>query len=320
MELNGPLNVHWEMTNVCNLRCVHCYQQDDGARAGLPSSEILWRIAKKITQAGVFELTVTGGEPLLVPELVPLIRYFNKSSIRPHVTSNGMLVTDQTADVLAELDLTFQISIDSGNALKHNEIRRSSRAFTRAVEGARRLASRSVSVSFSYTAMPGNEEDLEAVVHLADDVGIDRVCVGEVMPYFGTADRRQDLTPATEGMAHFVAALKHAQNAAQRVKVVPALMSGHLFDPTLTKSSCTALDRDLAILHDGWAYPCPFVRSSKYRMGNVLTSSIEEIWQGPAARAFRAEKEVGPKHCTRDSSEPTLLKIGRRHDLSQEEF
>jgi len=311
MDLTGPLNVHWEMTNVCNLRCVHCYQQDDGHRQPLPPSEKLFTIAHRIIDASVFELTITGGEPLLVSDLRRLITLFNVKGIRPHITSNGMLVDDATADWLSRADLTFQVSIDGADADVHNAIRGSKYAFDRAIEGIRRLVARQVNVSIAYCATPANAQDIRNVVGLAKELGVKRVCVGEVLPRFGSPETARSLSFASEQYALFVAETRAiARTYAGQVDVAIALMSGHRYDASLREAPCTALDRDLAILHDGWVYPCPFVRSPDYRLGNILDESIRDIWKGEVARRFREEKASGsPKHCTFAASPRTSVDL-----------
>lgn len=304
MELAAPLNVHWELTNVCNLNCVHCYQQDDSHNRSLPSSGTLATIAQRIIDASVFEVTITGGEPLLVPQLRELIRSFNEHGVRPHVTSNGMLVSDEVADWLASVDVTFQVSLDAADPDVHNRLRGSKRAFSAATAGVRRLVERGVNVSIAYCAMPSNLGQVAAVVDVADGLGVGRVCIGEVLPYFGPVDRRTGLQFDPSSYADFVAGLTELKDHyAPRVEVAVALMSGHAHDPALRDAPCTALARDLAILHDGWAYPCPFVRSPEYRLGNLLTQSIADVWSGEVARRFRDERAAGaPKHCTTHGS------------------
>jgi MoaA/NifB/PqqE/SkfB family radical SAM enzyme len=300
MDIDSPLNIHWELTNVCNLHCVHCYQQDDGPRMPLPGDDILWPIAQRVVEARAFELTLTGGEPLLVPQLRELVQFFNQHHIRPHITSNGMLVDDSAADWLSKVDVTFQVSVDGATPEVHNAIRGSKRAFSRSVDGIRRLVNRGVEVSIAYCATPINSSEIEAVIALSAELGVKRVCIGEVLPQFGSAGSRQQLTFGIDTYGSFVGGLRGlARKYAGAVDVAIALMSGHQFDSALRNAPCTALERDLAILHDGWAYPCPFVRSHEYRLGNVLTTSIKDIWSGEVARRFRAEKASGaPKHCT----------------------
>lgn len=300
MDIELPLNIHWELTNVCNLRCVHCYQQDDGPRMPLPGDDILWTIAERVVEARVFELTLTGGEPLLVPQLRDLVQFFNEHQIRPHITSNGMLVDDSAADWLSKVNVTFQVSVDGATPEIHNAIRGSKRAFSRSIDSIRRLLDRGVEVSIAYCATPVNSSEIEPIVALSAELGVQRVCIGEVLPYFGSTGSRQQLTFDFGAYGSFVGGLRDlARRYADTVDVAIALMSGHQFDSALRNAPCTALERDLAILHDGWAYPCPFVRSHEYRLGNVVMTSIKDIWSGEVARRFRVEKASGaPKHCT----------------------
>lgn len=316
MALTAPLNVHWELTNLCNLTCVHCYQQDDGPRAGLPPGDSLETIARRIVESGVFEVTLTGGEVLLVPQLRELVSYFNSQGLRPHLTSNGMLVDEEKADWLAAADLTFQVSLDAADPERHNAVRRSPRAYERALAGVSRLVERGVEVSFAYTAMPDNLQEMEGVLAVATERGVRRVCVGEVLPEFGSAADRRKLEIGAEPFRRFVTGLRELQDAYRgRVELAAALLSGHLYDPQLRSSPCTALDRDLAILHDGWAYPCPFVRNPRHRLGDVRRHDLRTIWSGPAARRFREEKRTrSTKHCvsTATASGPVPVRIGPR--------
>ncbi|MER7969348.1 radical SAM protein [Streptomyces sp. NPDC096080] len=316
MALNAPLNVHWELTNLCNLNCVHCYQQDDGPRRGLPRSDLLDTIARRIMDADVFEVTLTGGEVLLVPQLRDIVRHFNSHGLRPHITSNGMLVNDEKADWLAAADITFQVSLDAADPTRHNAVRRSPFAYQRALEGVTRLVERGVEVSFAYTAMPDNLEEIEGVLAVAAERGVGRVCVGEVLPEFGGAANRRRLEMAAEPFGRFVAGLGELRERYRgRVDLVAALLSGHLHDRRLRASPCTALERDLAILHDGWAYPCPFVRDRRQRLGDVRQHDLRTIWAGPSALRFREEKRTqSTKHCVSTASHPgpVLLQLGAR--------
>jgi MoaA/NifB/PqqE/SkfB family radical SAM enzyme len=316
MALTAPLNVHWELTNLCNLKCMHCYQQDDGPGIGLPPADMLRLTARRIVEAGVFEVTLTGGEVLLVPQLRDLVAYFNSSGLRPHITSNGMLVDDATADWLAACDVTFQISLDAADPGRHNAVRRSPHAYAKALAGVSRLVERGVEVSLAYTAMPDNLGEIEGVLALAAERGVRRVCVGEVLPEFGNAENRRQLELGAEPFGRFVTGL-HALRDRYRgqVELAAALLSGHLHDQQLRASPCTALDRDLAILYDGWAYPCPFVRDPRQRLGNVRQHDIREIWSSQAAQRFRAEKQTKTsKHCVEAARQlgPVFVQLGAR--------
>jgi MoaA/NifB/PqqE/SkfB family radical SAM enzyme len=301
--------VHWELTNRCNLRCIHCYQQDDAPDATLPSTEILFAIAQRIVDANVFELTLTGGEIMMVPQLPEVIDFFNNAGIEPHITSNGTLVSERRADQLAERRLTFQVSIDSADPSVHDGVRQRPGALGRAVRGIERLVERKVPVSIAYTCMPQNADAAPGVVELAARVGVEKVCIGEVLPFFGDEERRAEMAHSADNLndaRRRLVAL--AVEYEDRVDLRLAFQGLGATDSDPIRRPCTALERDLAVLHDGSAYPCPFVRRPTACLGSVLDSSIRDIWNSSAAQRFRSEKAQLPvPHCHIEAT-PAALK------------
>ena len=93
MELNAPLHIHWEITNKCNFNCIQCYQQNDKVRDNLSDRDLM-NIAKKIVDAGVFQVSVSGGEPFLVRNIVEILTYLKENNVDLVVCSNGSYLQD----------------------------------------------------------------------------------------------------------------------------------------------------------------------------------------------------------------------------------
>ena len=71
---NGvPLSVHLDITYRCNERCEHCYLEHDG-QDELTTAEIRG-LVDQLAEAGVFFLTISGGEPLLRPDCFEIIAH-----------------------------------------------------------------------------------------------------------------------------------------------------------------------------------------------------------------------------------------------------
>ena len=84
--LNDPIKVQWKITNKCNLRCKHCYL---GILAQKTlSTQDLTKITDKIIKAGVIEVTLTGGEALLVPNLLEIVEKFVKNQLYVKIFTN----------------------------------------------------------------------------------------------------------------------------------------------------------------------------------------------------------------------------------------
>lgn len=85
------------LTHGCNLRCDFCFEKEAGYRlSDQPKFEDLRRLVDLCGDAGVRYLFLTGGEPLLYPNLLDILQYVsaNHPSITPTIATNGILLAD----------------------------------------------------------------------------------------------------------------------------------------------------------------------------------------------------------------------------------
>lgn len=101
-----PLAGTMEVTERCNLACVHCYiNQPAGSRAALAHELTLGEIRALLDQmadAGCLNLLLTGGEVLLRPDFVEFYRHAKQTGMLVTLFTNGTLLTPRIADFLAE--------------------------------------------------------------------------------------------------------------------------------------------------------------------------------------------------------------------------
>lgn len=108
---NIPISGNFEITSICNLRCVHCYVRDTYNTNELSFEEIC-DILDQIADAGCLWLLITGGEPLVRRDFTQIYQYAKKKGFIIFVLSNGTLITPDIADLFAEqppflLDVTM---------------------------------------------------------------------------------------------------------------------------------------------------------------------------------------------------------------------
>ena len=138
--------VVWALTKACNLRCVHCYASASphAAPAELSFKEGLG-LLDDLRRFGVPAVLFSGGEPLARPDALRLIDYARFIGLNCTLSTNGVLIDDETADCLAEVGLRYVgISLD-GRAAKHDRLRGQRGAFDKsaaAIGGAGSGASR----------------------------------------------------------------------------------------------------------------------------------------------------------------------------------
>jgi MoaA/NifB/PqqE/SkfB family radical SAM enzyme len=109
-DIPSPEVVHLEISARCNLDCPYCYAEKDEAE--LPREK--WEgIIDRLADAGVFQVTFGGGEPLLREDLPWLAERARKRGLDVNMTTNGLLVPERAA----ELDLYSQVNVSyHGNA------------------------------------------------------------------------------------------------------------------------------------------------------------------------------------------------------------
>ena len=180
---HGPIMVSFDTTQLCNLRCVHCFNNsgDQAPNPDLPREQRL-DIARQIAEMHPFNVCMCGGESLCCSDLFDIM-----DVLRPHVgklsmVSNGFLMTSEMARRLVEhgLDLA-QISIDGANAWQHDSFRGVQGSFDRAVAAVRNLIAAGIS-SVDVSMVPNrlNWQSLEEYTELCHDLGVHQI---RLMPF-----------------------------------------------------------------------------------------------------------------------------------------
>ncbi len=121
-----------EVTDQCNLACSFCHKAEPSEVASSTAclDTITWsRLLDNAEASGVMDLRVTGGEPLLHPDIDTLLAEAKKRGFIITINTNGLLLTDQRIQSLKGLVDCFKISLPSSNAHAMKEITRNARSW-----------------------------------------------------------------------------------------------------------------------------------------------------------------------------------------------
>jgi len=136
--LRAPFLVVWNLTNMCNLRCKHCYQ-----RAGVPAPNELTleeklKVVNDLAGTGVVSIAFSGGEPLMHPDFFSVVKEARRREMHAAVATNGTLITKAVARRLKEADIGYvEVSLDFIRPGVNDRFRGVLGAWKRAVEGIR---------------------------------------------------------------------------------------------------------------------------------------------------------------------------------------
>ena len=128
--------VVWNMTQRCNLKCVHCYAHALEENGSDPiSTEQAKVIIDDLAQFGAPVMLFSGGEPLVRRDLPELAKYATSKGMRAVISTNGTLIDRKMAKVLKDVGLSYVgVSLDGGEDV-HDAFRGVKGSYRKALEG-----------------------------------------------------------------------------------------------------------------------------------------------------------------------------------------
>ncbi len=268
------------VTNACNLRCTHCYVSSGDAfpdEIGLEACKEIVDAARRRYEK-VF-VSISGGEPLLVPWLPELLTYIAGLGLRVSLLSNGMLWTDKRVVALGPLVSLVNVSLDGASAEAHDAIRGPG-AFRQALRGIQRLGAAGVEVGINVCLMRSNLRDIEANL-----LGLVRSFPFQVSVQFGKfVDEGRGLGLRSE-----------APTADEMSELLPLLAEQFLsagWSPTSpSKRATCGFGASYSVYANGDVSPC---LSPRYIAGNILKERVDDVMQRVADNAARAHVDQLP--------------------------
>ena len=170
----GPV-VIWNLIRRCNLTCKHCYSiSADTNFPGELTTEQIYTVMADLKAFRVPVLILSGGEPLLRPDIYAIAKRAKAEGFYVGLSSNGTLIDQGNIGQIAECDFNYVgISLD-GLGATHDKFRRMDGAFEASLKGIRLCRDLGLKIGVRFTMTQDNAHDLPGLLKLVEDEGIDR--------------------------------------------------------------------------------------------------------------------------------------------------
>ena len=286
--------VAWETTRNCNLSCVHCRAS---ATSGPYKNELdtqkAFQLLEDISEVAKPIIILTGGEPLLRPDIFRIAKYGSDLGLRMVMAPNGTLVTQDTAKKLVESGIKrVSISLDGANAESHDRFRGVPGAFKGALQGIEHFKSVGMSFQINTTITKTNLSQIPSILKLAETLGavahhifllvptgrgkyivdqaIDAEQYEETLNWFYDQRNNTPLQLKATCAPHYYRILR------QRAKTegVKITFQSHGLD-AVTRG-CLAGSGFCFISHQGKVQPCGFL---DLECGDVRETKFSDIWR-----------------------------------------
>ncbi len=276
-----PLAVYLELTEKCNLRCRHCYCRDSLGRGDqdLSDDDMAW-VAKKILEEGVFEIVLTGGEPLLRFELVKRILEENNQFAHLIGINTNLLLFKESMIPTLRKSRGLLISCPAVEPGRYSWMTQGGN-YDRWKSAFQTIVTSQIGYEVNMVVCAQNLNDIRRVAQEMEALGCSWFSVTPMLYCSRNEEIRGDILSKAQLNQFFDEFLWVANNTKLGVNIRAALpkcsMPTNILegDWQFLVRSCQAGRRSVAISSRGEVRPCPNQPKS---YGNITRESLQEIY------------------------------------------
>ena len=286
--------VAWEVTRSCNLACKHCRAEaHPEPYPGELSNTQAKALIDTFPETGDPIIILTGGEPLMRPDIFDLAAYARDKGLRCVMAPNGTLITREKARLMREAGISrCSISIDSPIAAAHDIFRGMDGAFEAALQGIAYLKEEGIEFQINSTVTKQSLSNFKEIFQLAENLGAAAwhifllVPMGratEIAEQVITAEEYEtvlnwfyDFRKTTRMHLKATCAPHYYRVMRQRAKEDGLAVTPEIFGMDAMTRGCLGGTGFCFISHTGQVQPCGYLELD---CGNVLQTPFSEVWR-----------------------------------------
>ncbi|MBU7029456.1 MAG: radical SAM protein [Theionarchaea archaeon] len=275
-DMEWPLDiVYLEVTNTCNLDCIHCYKHAGPPLHNELSTDEWCSIIDHLKEIGVVELAVTGGEPLMRDDIFSILEHAARNAMWLKLFTNGTLINEETVQKLKEIGVEeIMVSIEGATKETH-ELIRGKDTFEKVIKSISLLIENGMKVRSNTVLYTENIPELENLVQLLLDLKVQDMILDPLMKW-GRGEDKDNLIPPMEIGKKVAELLKKSEIEGKKIFELKFTSDIQNQDPNF--SFCGIGTSMCAITANGNVCLCPALYGPEFTAGNVKDASVRELW------------------------------------------
>lgn len=292
-KISAPINVTIQITNRCNLNCIHCHRVKKNTK-DLSLGDFKKTI-DELRKINVFNVNISGGEPTVHKDLIKMIACISNAGLKATLSTNGFNINEKLVNSLFTAGLkNIQLSLDSAEEEKHNALRGGKNAFKKTVESAKFLKKSGIKYIFVTTLISQTPQEYSEIIDWSFKLGASAHKTNTVVPQ-GEA-RSLTITKDIEDYKKIW--LKKRRKYKNKMSVIAETMFSiqmgrsiisPLGVPKMLNIGCPAGILTSNINESGEVSPCPFFPDLVF--GNILNDNFADCY-GRLRKFFKDRQKI----------------------------
>lgn len=292
--------LQWHLSENCNLRCLHCYQENHKpVQLSYEELEKIYfqfkELLAKLKMKG--HINITGGEPLCNPYLFKILDLIKRDRdiMSFSILTNGTLISDEIAKRIKSYDPYYvQVSLEGGK--RTNDYIRGRGTYLKIAEGIKNLRKYDIFTSISFTATRLNYKEFPKVVKYARKYNVNNVWSDRYIP-LGNKEDRELVLSLRETREYLEIMFKEREKLRKKRNNITTISMYRALQFQMTNNfayGCTAGDSLLTVMENGDLVPC---RRMPIVVGNLLTDKMIDLYEKSTVLKELRENKV-PDECS----------------------
>ena len=272
-----------KITERCDLHCVHCFVASKETGKSMSLVDLKTIIIPRLVEAKVTRVTLTGGEPLLHPDLCEIVKLLVDEEMEVGICTNGYSLSREFIEEISKIGKThFNVSLDGFKPESHDKFRGKEGALNKTKKGIKILSEYGLLQGILVT--PNNfaqTSEYDELFKYAIEKGADYVLMNPLSSFGRGKETKEQFGASDEMMMEIQELTEHYETDIQPVYI-------RFPNETKSLSKCETVGNIIYVYTDGRVAVCPYLAfatdkptkeydKDAFIAGNILSESITEM-------------------------------------------
>ena len=285
MKIGVPLYVVFDITDKCNLKCIHCYSSVQNEEL---TTNNVYHVIDKLYEAGAGIIDFGGGEPLLRNDIFDILSYSKSVGLYTSISTNGILLNKECIKHLKALKIDhICVSLDGGKPETHDHIRNKKGTYEKTINAIKNCVNAGINTQISTVFMKNNINELVDIYNLLKLLNVDGWYVYDFIPAGRGRKLQDEILDAKQRKQLFAQLQELAASGNIPIKPYPYLVTinsacgtdTHFYKKygRLTElfKGCLAARWICHVSSNGDLHPCHLLPQ---KLGNLKQQAFRDIW------------------------------------------